>query len=198
MTKFRWILTGIGLISVIIAVISAIITLKAPLEPSVAQTSPKQSVRATQEAQTAQKPPSTGLTVEGILTLINDYRIQNGHQPLVMISELTNSAMEKCLDMLDPTPDANGAHYPYFDHVNPTTGVHGVDIAKRAYPNATKWGENLASGVYATNQQPFDAWVNSSSHRGNILTNYRVTGIAICPDDPSPYLSRDFVQHFAR
>ena len=35
MSRFRWILTGIGLISVIIATITAIITLKAPLEPSV-------------------------------------------------------------------------------------------------------------------------------------------------------------------
>lgn len=182
MRKSHWILFSAATLLAVLAISAyglAKIRSSEPHRASVGTSISKQAVIS---------PPKPTVSSGGILALINDYRVQNSLRPLVVTPELEKSAMDKCLDMLDGG---------YFEHTNPKTGVRGVDLAKRAYPTATKWGENLASGQYSTSNRPVEAWINSPTHKTNILDRYRVTGIAICPDTVTPFIERYFVHHLA-
>ncbi|HEY7270244.1 MAG TPA: CAP domain-containing protein, partial [Dehalococcoidia bacterium] len=93
------------------------------------------------------------------LTLINNYRAQNGAPTLTISVNLNRSASWMALDL--------GAKN-YFSH----TDSLGRDPSKRAqdcgFPGGA--GENIAAGtVIDTAQEAFDLWRNSSGHNANML-----------------------------
>lgn len=132
------------------------------------------------------------LSGDAIAQLINDYRKQHELPSLVAVPELYQSALDKCTDMQKGD---------YFDHKDPITGRSGLYYAQTEFPNAGKWGENLAAINSVDNADPVEKWLNSRSHRDNILDEaYRFTGVAICAEDPSwtrPGDTKFIVQHFA-
>ncbi len=103
------------------------------------------------------------------LTLINNYRAQNGRGALQMSTNLNRASTWMAVDL---------ATKNYFSHTDslgrsPSTRAQNCD-----YPGGA--GENLAAGTLRdTAQEAFDAWKASSGHNANMLNgNYRMIGIA--------------------
>jgi uncharacterized protein YkwD len=137
----------------------------------------------------------------GIVDLVNKYRVKNNLEPLTVIPELESSAKEKCQDLIG-IPDENGIVQTDFEHTNSDTGVAGLDFAQKDYPYATRWGENLANGLWNTSEQFVSAWLASPSHKEQIDYAYKYTGVAICTGGDanaikSEYTVKTAVQHFA-
>lgn len=103
------------------------------------------------------------------VTLINDYRQQNGLQPLKISDKIDAAAEWMSADM---------AAKNYFSH----TDSLGRDPFQRmtafGYTYSTYKGENIAAGN-STASATFTQWKNSSGHNANMLNpNYKVMGIA--------------------
>ena len=99
--------------------------------------------------------------------LINQRRAAHGLQPLTISSELSTKARVKSKDMKD-----NG----YFSHNSPTYGspFQMMQTLGITYRSAA---ENIAMG-YNTAEAVVNAWMNSESHRANILSDrYTTVGI---------------------
>jgi uncharacterized protein YkwD len=110
--------------------------------------------------------------------LINDYRAQNGLNPLQISVALTKASDWMSSDM---------ATTGNFSH----TDTQGRDPSARmelfGYDTSNWWGENIAGGN-ATAQATFTQWKNSSGHNANMLgANYKVIGIARAQNSSSPY-----------
>lgn len=112
---------------------------------------------------------STDAEEAAFLTLINQYRAQNGRGALALSTNLSRAATWHGTDM-----GANG----YFSHTdslgrNPSARARDCD-----YPSGA--GENIAAGtVWDTADEAFTAWRNSSGHNANMLNaNYTMIGIA--------------------
>ena len=117
--------------------------------------------------------PSTHLfsniSSQSLLSLINQVRQEKSLSPLTLNNQLSSAALLKADDMI-----AND----YFEHISPT-GVTPWYWMKKAGYNFDYAGENLAMDFFETNSV-FQAWMNSPSHRDNILNpNYREIGIAV-------------------
>ena len=112
------------------------------------------------------------------LTLINNYRAQNGLGALTISTNLNRAAAWMAQDL-----GANG----YFSH----TDSLGRDPSTRAqncgYPGGA--GENIAAGtVKDTAAEAFDMWKNSAGHNANMLNgSYKTIGIARQNVAGSPY-----------
>lgn len=120
------------------------------------------------------QPPVTAeaITPEAILQDVNKARVANGEQPLVEDPLLMQAAQAKCDDMV-----ANN----YYGHQNPKTGQYIDAYARQIDPAIQYYAENLAGGVYPTNQTYVDAWLNSPGHKTNMLNPlYTQTGAATC------------------
>jgi uncharacterized protein YkwD len=105
------------------------------------------------------------------IQLLNDYRVSNGLQPLLVS------------DML----------YGFFDHYTVAsdwfaTGASPWDrMAASGYSFNTYKGENIAAG-YGTAAAVFEGWRNSPGHNANMLgANYTVVGISLVFVTGSPY-----------
>jgi uncharacterized protein YkwD len=111
------------------------------------------------------------------LTLINNYRAQNGLAPLALSYSLTRASAWKSNDM--------GANR-YFAHDD--LSRTWVDrIRDCGYGYNTWLGENIAAG-FSTAQSVFDAWRNSPGHNANMLSaNYTAIGIGRVYVAGSPY-----------
>jgi uncharacterized protein YkwD len=122
---------------------------------------------------------------QAFLVLINNYRQQNGLQPLGASYLLSKAAQWKSQDM--------GAN-AYFAHDDLNrTWVQRIRDCGYGY-NA--WlGENIAAG-YQTAQSVFEGWRNSPGHNANMLgENYTAIGIgrAVVPGSPyGTYWSTEF------
>ncbi|KAA0240787.1 MAG: hypothetical protein DYG91_10035 [Chloroflexi bacterium CFX7] len=122
----------------------------------------------------------TGLDGEEqtFLTLINNYRSQNGLGTLTVSTNLNRAATWMTNDL-----GTNG----YFSH----TDSLGRSPYQRAldcgYPQGA--GENLAAGTgWSSAQSAFDAWKNSPGHNANMLgTYYKQIGISRANVPGSPY-----------
>ena len=115
---------------------------------------------------------------QAFLTLINQYRQQNGLSTLSSTPTMENASVWMSGDM--------GAH-AYFSH----TDFQGRDPWTRlcdfSYCFNTWKGENIAAG-YSTAQTVFDAWKNSPGHNANMLgANFNVIGIGRVYTSGSPY-----------
>jgi uncharacterized protein YkwD len=118
---------------------------------------------------------------QALLGQVNEYRIQNGLNPLTISPALTQAAHLMSQDMADKN---------YFSHTDSLgrdpfqrMAISGYDC--EAYN--TWCGENLAAGVSA-GSETFVLWRNSPGHNGNMLNpNYVVAGIAAAFNQDSTY-----------
>jgi uncharacterized protein YkwD len=114
--------------------------------------------------------------------LTNAERTKAGLAPLVLDAKLNQSASAKCSDMV-----ATG-----WGHVDPQ-GRHGYHFIQEVFPDATKYGENLAE-QYNVDSDIMTAWMNSPPHKAAILDPaYTDIGFGVCNAKGIEYT----VQHFA-
>ena len=119
---------------------------------------------------------------QATLNLINKYRKENGLEELKAISSLEKVAKMKAEDLVN-----NG----YFAHNSETLGTP-FEMLKNNNVNYKIAGENLAGNI--SPERAVDAWINSASHRANILdANFQYTGIYVIE---SPIYSEIYVQIF--
>jgi len=116
-----------------------------------------------------------------LLEYINDYRIQNGLNPLTVSSTLTEAARWMSQDMGDKD---------YFSHTDSLGRDSFQRMAASGYDCEaynTWCGENLAAGI-SSGGETFGLWRNSPGHNGNMLNpNYVVAGIAAVFNENSTY-----------
>lgn len=102
-----------------------------------------------------------------VVRLVNEVRAENGLEPLKLNWELSRVARYKSQDMKDKN---------YFSHTSPTFGSPFQMIRNFGLSYRTA-GENIARG-YATPKAVMEGWMNSPSHRANILkASYRQIGV---------------------
>ena len=139
-----------------------------------AQEAKAQEAKAQSEAT---KAITSGANLNGleaqILNLINSVRAQHGLGQLVVVQSLTDIARARCQDMI-----SRG----YFSHYTPE-GTTFFNIMRN---NGISWsnaGENLGNSnpaSYGTPNAFINAWMNSASHRDNMLRgHYKYVGIGI-------------------
>jgi uncharacterized protein YkwD len=107
---------------------------------------------------------------EKLLSLINDFRAQNGQSALSRNGKLDTAALNHSRDM---------ANRGYFSHNSPEGGTPDQRIVAAGY-TFSWWGENIYKSAPgdATAQAAFTSWVNSSGHRANMLgSNFTQIGI---------------------
>ena len=117
-----------------------------------------------------------------VFDLINQKRIANGLQALVIDMEVVRVARIKAQDLVDNN---------YFSHTSPTYGspFEMLSSFKVTYRSA---GENLAGN--SSNAGAVEAWMNSEGHRANILnSSYDYTGIGVVN---SPIYGKMYVKMF--
>ena len=106
-----------------------------------------------------------------VIRLVNEARAQNGLKPLSANWELSRVARYKSQDMVDRR---------YFSHTSPTYGTPFQMIKSFGLTYRTA-GENIAYGQ-SSPQAVFNAWMNSSGHRANILnSSYTQIGVGYVP-----------------
>ena len=121
-------------------------------------------------------------TAKELLNLVNKARAENGLSALTLNSNLSAVAQKKAEDMKNNN---------YFSHTSPTYGSP-FDMIKNAGINYKTAGENIAKGQ-KTAEAVFNAWMNSSGHRANIL-NSRFTQMGIgVTDGSNKYWSQMFI-----
>lgn len=112
------------------------------------------------------------------LALINQYRQQNGLQPLSLSSTLTTAAQLHSEDM---------ARRDYVSHTTPEGKTFVDRIREAGYTYTTCLGENIAAG-YSTAQAVFEAWKNSQGHNQNMLNPcFKAIGIGLAYSASSRY-----------
>jgi len=117
-----------------------------------------------------------------VFNLINQQRTQNGLPALKIDDEVQNVARIKAGDMVNNN---------YFSHTSPTYGSP-FDMLKSFGVSYKSAGENIAGN--STNSGAVNAWMNSSGHKANILSNnYNYTGIGVVS---SPKYGKMYVQMF--
>lgn len=108
------------------------------------------------------------ITPENIIKAVNQKRQENGVPPLVENSQLRTAARNKSIDMI-----VNN----YFDHY--ALGKTPWMFIKSQNYDYQLAGENLAMG-YTTSEGVVNAWMNSPSHRSNILNpEYQDIGVGV-------------------
>ncbi|MBR6505120.1 MAG: SH3 domain-containing protein [Clostridia bacterium] len=117
-----------------------------------------------------------------VFDLINKQRTQNGLPALKIDDEVQNVARIKAQDMVNNN---------YFSHTSPTYGSP-FDMLKSFGVSYKSAGENIAGN--SSNSGAVNAWMNSSGHKANILSNnYNYTGIGVVS---SPKYGKMYVQMF--
>jgi uncharacterized protein YkwD len=118
--------------------------------------------------------------------LLNQYRAQNGLQPL-LISDMISEACDR--------HGSDMGKYKFFDHYTQASdwfakGASPWDrMAASGYTYSTSKGENIAAG-YSTAEAVFQGWKNSSGHNANMLNgNFKVLGVSLVVVVGSPYSS---------
>lgn len=119
---------------------------------------------------------------QNILNQINNYRQTNGLNPLKFDRKLQELASLKANDLENNN---------YFSHTSQNLGTP-FEMLKN---NTVKYkiaGENLAGNI--NEEKAVDAWINSPSHRDNILEkDFEYTGISVIQ---SKTYGKIFVQLF--
>ena len=103
-----------------------------------------------------------------LLSLINNEREKNNLSSLKIDKDLQNVARLKANDLVSNN---------YFSHISPIYGTpfEMLKANKIAYKTAS---ENIAGN--SSISAAFDSWMNSESHKNNILSNnYNYTGLAV-------------------
>jgi uncharacterized protein YkwD len=126
------------------------------------------------------------LSLDEIMTLVNADRTKQGLPGLTLNSTLNLAALAKAEDML-----ANH----YFAHTSPK-GLNPWYWIKALGYNYAYAGENLALG-YSSAEDLEASWMNSASHRANILSpNFSDMGLAVIKSQDSTLVVQMFgTQH---
>jgi len=104
----------------------------------------------------------------GLLQKTNDQRVEEGLAPLVTNDQLNKAAYLKAQDMIQNN---------YWAHTSPNGTTPWKWLADVDY-NYSVAGENLAKN-YPTSAATVEAWMNSPSHRDNIMnSSYTQVGFA--------------------
>ncbi len=112
---------------------------------------------------------ATDISVDKILNLVNQKRIEANLQPLAISNKLSIAATSKGNDMFSKD---------YWAHISPTGTTPWVFINSAGYEYIYA-GENLARN-FNTAEEVVDAWMNSSTHRANLLkAEYNDIGLAV-------------------
>lgn len=118
-------------------------------------------------AQAAPSRPSvSGLSVNGILALVNYERNCAGLGSLSLDGTLCQMAAVRCPEIATT-----------WSHTRPD-GTNITAVARDFGFRYSVIGENLARGQ-SSSERAVTQWMNSSGHRANIMGNYTRTGIAI-------------------
>jgi len=128
-----------------------------------------------QVEQVTEKPKTrleAALNADTLFELVNAERAKAGLQPLVRDARLDASAQAKADDMV-----RDG----YFDHIDPTTSMHGYDyIAIK--DECVYVGENIVrtDRIGNDNTDAINQWKNSKPHLEAMLNvDYDTTGISV-------------------
>ncbi|MBQ2938060.1 MAG: hypothetical protein IJE05_04190 [Clostridia bacterium] len=127
---------------------------------------------------------TTELTAEEqeTLNLINQYRKKMGLSELKPFFELQEVSKLKAEDLVENE---------YFSHTSPNLGTPFEMLQQNGIDYIIA-GENLAGNV--SPEKAVEAWINSPSHRDNILEGkFQYTGISVVE---SPIYGKVFVQLF--
>ena len=118
-----------------------------------------------------------------VVQLVNIERQKAGLDPLYYDNKISDVARVKSKDMADLN---------YFDHYSPTYGMAN-NMLRRFGINYSFWGENIAMGQ-DTPEIVVSQWMNSPSHRKNILSPYYTfIGVGYYVDtDGTPYWTQLF------
>lgn len=120
----------------------------------------------TSAPQSVEKPSVSGLSVNGILQLVNYERNVAGLGSLRLDGTLCEMAAVRAPELAEK-----------WSHERPD-GTKVTAVAEDFGFSYRKLGENLAKG-YNTSEKAVNAWMNSEGHRANIMGSYSRTGIAI-------------------
>lgn len=117
--------------------------------------------------------------------ILNEYRVNNGLQPL-LVSDMISEACDR--------HNSDMGKYRFFDHYTQNgsdwfaVGASPWDrMALSGYTYNTYKGENIAAG-YSTAASVFQGWKNSPGHNANMLgANFKVLGVSMVYVSSSPY-----------
>ncbi|OQA03960.1 MAG: Cysteine-rich secretory protein family protein [bacterium ADurb.Bin400] len=145
------------------------VLIKKPVTEPVAPTTPTKPAPQTPPKEPTQpspvvQPPSSGITVSGVVSAINAQRRANGLQEVSVNNLLNQAAYDKSKHMSDNR---------YFAHTAPD-GTPDWFFVKQVGYRYSAAGANLATGSFGTSQGLVDAWMNSPGHRQNILADFGV------------------------
>ncbi len=137
-----------------------------------------------------EKPKTTAkISIDGIIYYTNIEREKVGLKPLVKNVKLNKSASLKTDDMFTNQ---------YFEHTSPD-GQTAADLVKQFDYKFQIVGENLALGIFETDKTLVQAWMNSPTHKANILNpKYSEMGAAVGIGDYKGQRQWIAVQHFAK
>lgn len=126
--------------------------------------------------------------IDKLLAYTNEERVKNDKSPLTLSSKLNESSLNKCKDMVSNN---------YWSH-NDSEGREPwrfIVATGYQYENA---GENLAYG-FSSESAVTTGWMNSESHKKNLLDNYKEVGFGVCVSDNYVSYGKQLivVQHFA-
>ena len=145
-------------------------------------------IRSFSQSSPPQKPKAK-ISIDGIIYYTNIEREKAGLAPLVKNIKLNTSASLKTDDMFAKQ---------YFEHTSPD-GKTAADLVKSAGYTFQVVGENLALGVFETDQVLVQAWMNSPAHRANILNSkYTEMGASVGMGEYKGQTQWLAVQHFAK
>ena len=121
--------------------------------------------------QAPESDPASGFE-KAVADLVNAQRANHGLSALTFSEKLADGARAKSLDM---------ARNNYFSHNSPTYGS-AFDMMKTFGITYKTAGENIAKG-YSSPEAVVTAWMNSESHRENILhPGYTAIGVGYIAD----------------
>ncbi len=140
-------------------------------KPSSPSTTPSTSTSPSTPSTSTSSPSSATSSVSAlerqVVELVNQRRAAYGLGALTLSSTLSNGARLKAQDLQKNR---------YFDHNSPTYGSP-FDMMRSLGIQYGSAGENIAMG-YSSASAVVEAWMNSPSHRANIL-NARYTKIGV-------------------
>ncbi len=112
---------------------------------------------------------ATNVSVDGLIASTNNQRAANALGSLSLNGQLNSAAQAKANDMVSRD---------YWSHNTPEGNAPWIFITNAGY-SYNRAGENLAYG-YATSNDTIVAWMNSPSHRENLLeTHFTEVGFGI-------------------
>lgn len=127
-------------------------------------------------------PDNSDLTPEeraahDLLAIVNLNRLQGGLPTYHWNEQIAAAAYAHAVDM---------AAHQRMQHSGSDGSNAGIRLT-RAGADFSTWAENIGAG-FLEPQTLFDAWLNSSSHRNQLLGDFRYVGIgAVASDQGVPY-----------